>query len=554
MNGRRGRRAPAAVLRVLAAASLATTAVLLATASPAGAHARLLETSPAADTVLDEAPPAVELRFSEPVDPELGGVDVIDPSGSEVDSEPTADAGAAVVRVPVESDAQGSFTVVWSVVSEDGHTISGSFVYSVGQESAIAELDDDGRAGTRLLAGVGRWLAFAGTLGLAGALAYAALVLPSGGPDAGPSVGRRLRVLAVGAGGVAVLGAALALWGQVAIASGDALLSAWGSLADAVADTRLGRLGLVRLVLAVVALAAVAKLHWQHGRGRAWLLALVPVAGLLVVPALAGHAWTTSPTAVAVALDVVHLTAASVWIGGLAALAVTAPGSGAAPALARRFSAVALASVAVVVVTGAITSVLQVESFDGLFDTGYGRLLLLKVAGVAALVALGYANRRRLLALLPERGTLWSVVRAEVAIALLVLAITAALVNRPPAGADAAADAGSASSGPYNEELVLADQPAEGSIDVTVDPAQVGTNDIHLYFFDGEGVPRPVDAIEVRVSRAGVPPRAVEVTPFTADHASALGVTFPTAGGWTVEITTVYRSEASTAATEVPIR
>jgi hypothetical protein len=82
----------------------------------------------------------------------------------------------------------------------------------------------------------------------------------------------------------------------------------------------------------------------------------------------------------------------------------------------------------------------------------------------------------------------------------------------------------------------------------------VGANDIHLYFFDAEGVPRPVDAIEVRVSRPGVPPRAVEVTPFTADHASALGVTFPTAGEWTVEITTVYRSEASTAATEVPVR
>jgi copper transport protein len=169
-------------------------------------------------------------------------------------------------------------------------------------------------------------------------------------------------------------------------------------------------------------------------------------------------------------------------------------------------------------------------------------------------VALGLVNRRRLLAMLPERGTLWSVVRVEVAIALLVLAVTAALVNRPPAGADAASDAPSASAGPFNAQLVLDDQPAEGSIDVTVDPARVGTNDIHLYFLDEEGIPRPVDAIEVRVSRLGVPPRSVDVTPFTADHASSLGVTFPTPGSWTVEITSVYRSETSTASTEVPVR
>jgi hypothetical protein len=137
---------------------------------------------------------------------------------------------AAPHRNSARPDDAGA-AVVWSVVSEDGHTISGSFVYSAGLESATAEVDDDGRAGTRLVGGVGRRLAFAGTLGLAGALAYAVLFLPGGRQESEQSVTRRLRALGIAAGVVAAIGAALALWGPGGH-RGDALLASWGALAD----------------------------------------------------------------------------------------------------------------------------------------------------------------------------------------------------------------------------------------------------------------------------------------------------------------------------------
>ena len=85
-------------------------------------------------------------------------------------------------------------------------------------------------------------------------------------------------------------------------------------------------------------------------------------------------------------------------------------------------------------------------------------------------------------------------------------------------------------------------------------PARAGENDAHLYFFDIAGLPRPVDAVEVKVGRPGIPARLVKVTPITADHVSLYSVALPTAGRWTFHITTVRNGQPSVVNIEVPIR
>src|SRR5581483_2075556 len=94
--------------------------------------------------------------------------------------------------------------------------------------------------------------------------------------------------------------------------------------------------------------------------------------------------------------DILHVVAMSVWLGGLFVLVVDVLGSD-DPARARgpavRFSPIATAAVATLIVTGAFAVLRQVPHFSDLLHTGYGRLLLVKLAAFAALLLVALAAR-----------------------------------------------------------------------------------------------------------------------------------------------------------------
>jgi hypothetical protein len=129
-------------------------------------------------------------------------------------------------------------------------------------------------------------------------------------------------------------------------------------------------------------------------------------------------------------------------------------------------------------------------------------------------------------------------------VAALVLAVTAALVQEPPARTVA-------SSGPYDATVT-----AEGGqvLDATVDPATAGANDIHLYFYEGSGSePLAVDAVQVTAATADVPARRLQVTPVTTNHVTVAGASLPSPGTWTVEVTAVQAGQPLIFTFEVPI-
>ena len=518
---------------------LGAVALVLALATPAAAHASLESTDPAGDAVLDEPTSAVELRFTEPVDAGLGGIKVFGPSGDRVDDGglDTAE-GGAVLRAAVDAEARGTYTVAWSVTSEDGHLIAGSFLFSVGEASEPTAITDAGRTGVRVLAGVARWVAFAGTMALVGALAFDIAVRRRAA--ATPATAR----LALGGALATAAASAILLVTYAALAADTALGSSVTLVDDVVADTRVGLLGAVRILFALSAavLSAVRRRRVAPRAARALTGALVlPALGLLAVPALAGHAWTASPANLAVGADVMHLAAASVWAGGLGALLLhlrDADGEG----LTRRFSTLALAMVGVVVLTGSVSSYLQVRTLEGL-ETDYGRLLAVKV--VVVLTVIGVASlTRSLLKQEHEHRSVTRLVVTELGIVLVVLGVTATLVNQPPAR--------SAIVVPVNETVAM--DGAIPTVQVQVQPGGVGMNDIHLYFIGDDGLPTPVDAVELTVGRDDVPPRRVEITPVTPDHVSAYRVNLPTPGRWSLVITAVRVGSTSTATVEVEIR
>jgi hypothetical protein len=99
-----------------------------------------------------------------------------------------------------------------------------------------------------------------------------------------------------------------------------------------------------------------------------------------------------------VPIDLLHVAAAAVWFGGLAALVFAVPkGTGViATSAARRFSTAALVSVIVVALTGGGRALAELSKVSQLWTTGYGRALVVKTVLLGVLVLLGWFSRSAL--------------------------------------------------------------------------------------------------------------------------------------------------------------
>jgi copper transport protein len=232
--------------------------------------------------------------------------------------------------------------------------------------------------------------------------------------------------------------------------------------------TRFGGTWAMRVLLLVFLVAFLrAWSEWEAAwtRTGAWVAVGVLAAALVVTPALSGHAAGGPYAAVGVVVGVLHYSAAAVWFGGLILLGTCLLPHADVGLLEAvpRFSSVAFTAMVFIVVTGMVQGWRQLGSLQALGATGYGRLLVAKVAAFLILVAVAGRSRvlvrRRLTALVgagvpdlgargaagpglgddPDASSLWllrRLVLAEVIIAIVVLAVTALLgIATPPRAA-----------------------------------------------------------------------------------------------------------------------
>lgn len=114
---------------------LAALTLLLGPAAPASAHAVLVSSSPAAGTVLPNAPAEVVLTFSESVRKVPGKIRVLGPDGSRVDRGEPRFSGPTVTISVDKAATRGTFLVSYRVISADSHPVANGFTYSVGAPS-----------------------------------------------------------------------------------------------------------------------------------------------------------------------------------------------------------------------------------------------------------------------------------------------------------------------------------------------------------------------------------------------------------------------------------
>ena len=198
-----------------------------------------------------------------------------------------------------------------------------------------------------------------------------------------------------------------------------------GSIETAVAWTWTAGLAL----LLVVACRVV--LRWV------WTPALLGLALLTLVPlGLTGHSSAGGAHDLATNSLLLHLGAASLWAGGVAALLVHAARRGThADVAARRFSALALACFVVMAVSGTVNAGVRLDAGD-LLGTTYGRLVLAKAAALVVLGVLGYRHRRRALPALAadptDRGPLLRLAGVEVLVLAATVGLAVGLGRTPP--------------------------------------------------------------------------------------------------------------------------
>jgi methionine-rich copper-binding protein CopC len=104
---------------------------------PALAHAQLIDAYPKANQLLNASPTQFKLNFSDiliDLGPSSNWLKVEDSAGELVSSEASL-RGSELTASPIKSLQPGKYQLSWRVLSEDGHPIQGSYVFTItGQE------------------------------------------------------------------------------------------------------------------------------------------------------------------------------------------------------------------------------------------------------------------------------------------------------------------------------------------------------------------------------------------------------------------------------------
>jgi putative copper export protein/methionine-rich copper-binding protein CopC len=456
--------------------------LLLALAVPelAFAHGALRRAQPAKGAHLGTVPREIRLAFNENVELAVARIQLIGPDSAEIRLGTlalAADSPRVLVAAIGGALQAGEYTVAWQIAGADGHPVRGrySFVIAPGavglapppslppaeQPAPAPHPDETHHNAATFPSGPGfdaesplyvvvRWLTYIGLLGVLGALALRLVVLPAASRLGATALKAPAAARAAGIGlasaALVALAAVLRLYAQSYAMHGPAGAVDAGLVTTMLARTTWGWGWIIQAVGTVIALAGfVAARRSRVG----WTLAALGGLALAVAPALSGHASAVPRlSGLAIVADAVHVLGAGGWVGGLFLLvaagvpaAMRLPTEERGPAVAalvHAFSPVALVCAGALTVTGLFATWLHVGAPSALWQTDYGRTLLIKLALLTTVFGTGAYNWRRLRPALGDQAGAVRLRRSatvEIAAGVLVLLATAVLVaTAAPAG------------------------------------------------------------------------------------------------------------------------
>jgi copper transport protein len=409
---------------IVSLAVLASMPAVALLAPGAAAHAVLESSSPRDGSVLQEAPASVTVTVTERPDPKLSAISVIDRNGRDnAEGDLVVNEDGSELSTNVRDLPKGVYTVSWRVFSTvDGHITGGVFAFGVQvPPDAVAPqtLDQPAPSGPTPGEVTGRTLFYVGVIVLIGAAWVAAFAFTT--------EPRALRWLLRGGVAAGMLGAALL---------GLAQSQKSGANLGSFLSTSIGRAVVFRGLALTLAIPAVALHNSRSTRLRRVVLTLAVLAGgaAILANTSAGHA-AAPPTAWAkISVQTLHMTAVAVWMGGLAALIVGLRSSDSGTAAVARFSKVAGVAVFLVLGAGTFRAVNEVSRWSELVSTGYGRIVLAKLALFAVIGVVATINRyRNVPTFETTRTPLIRFSTIELGLGMAVLVLTGLLTSLVPA-------------------------------------------------------------------------------------------------------------------------
>ena len=436
-------------VRALIVAFLAT--VLGLGAGVARAHNAYDTSTPVDGEVLAASPTEWTITFTKDVPLDSASAEIITADGVRADLGP-AQAGpqANIIRFALPAALSGPVGLRWKLVSDDGHVVSGRVGFTV--DSAGTDLtalpsatpsvidaptplptfDDTNPAPEPV-----RWfvrLAVYAALLLAGGLILSELFIAQGSLRS-----QRGSLVLRAAGGTLAVGSLLQLLFLLGDIHGKSVVGAIGKLGDAFDSTALGMTTL--RLLAGAAVLAISFLSIDEADEERVSKLMIGLLGIFAVGlAYTSHSRSRAWPVLGVPADVAHTAAVATWLGGLAILLfVVIPLVDDRDALESftRFGRAATIAVPVIVGTGVIQTLRLHGGITTLFSQSHGRVLLVKILIVIAMLALANKSRQlNLRRIADEPARLATrrrqLVRAgltECAVGGVVVAVTAALVT-----------------------------------------------------------------------------------------------------------------------------
>jgi copper transport protein len=485
--------------RLRALLLLPVIAVLMAAMTgTASAHAVLDSSTPADGSRLDRSPATVTLHFDEAVGPIARETRVLDESLRTVSTSVSKSRSSTVTIGLRPSLPVGTYVVQFRVISADSHPVTGTITFGVGVSpgagAAANAPPPTAPHAVSLTLNVFRVAGWVALVLLAGLPLVCLLIWP-----VGLRTRRVQRLVWTGwiLSYVSLLGTVL-VRGPYDAAEGLGR-SFDSGLLHATLSSRLGSLLEAQAVLLTVALpvlwalmptqVAAGDTHPRPDEARRppvfWSAAGAVLAVLLWgTNAAAGHAGAGYLWPLWTGVTAIHLAATATWLAGLTALAFvllrTARGSASWDGALLRWSAVATVAVVLLLGTGLAQSLRSIDSVDELTATHYGKLLLIKVGLVAAMLLLAFVNRRGVRRV-GGSSVARRAVSGELALGIVVLAVTSSLSTTAP-GKDT-----------YSPALHRTAQAAQIVVQVDIPHTRRGPQQITLHFRDAKGQPyRPV--------------------------------------------------------------
>ncbi|MFS0665064.1 copper resistance CopC/CopD family protein [Bacillus mojavensis] len=465
------------------------------------AHAYIVKSSPGENSELKSAPAQVEIEFNEPVEEGFHYIKVYNSDGDRVDTDKTEikKDNNHIMTVKLKKNLPHDvYRAEWNAVSADGHPVSGVIPFSIGKaeggfssQSTSSSPLNPGTAADRAIL----YTAFSLFIGTV----FFHLFWYKGDGKKLAKRTKRLLVISVTVLGLALL---LQLPLQTKANTGGGWANAFqpGYMKETLFETAGGTIWMIQAVLYVLlVLSAIPVLRKKRFASFGyWTAPLIFFFGLLLAKAFTGHAAVVEEKTVGILMDFLHLSSASIWVGGIAAIVFLLSqewrqqDKTLAWETVKRFSPWALTAVGVILFSGLLNGFFIIRSMDSLFHTAYGQALLVKSGLFVLMLILGgihfLLTRKR------KGSKITRTLKAEWAISIAVL-ITAAVFTSLPSPPEPAPE-------PFYQTKAIENGQ---SVSLSISPNQPGKNVFELRVTDHNGDPaKNIQQITLTVYKTGL--------------------------------------------------